>query len=535
MAETIRSVSRGHLEHDVRMTGLNDRMSHGVALMKQHRRSLSLVALMAVASVASVIVWLNNSHAQNRYELVSQYLGTLNEILVKADGNYYKEVDEEKMLQGAIRGAVAALNDPYSFYQSPEDELRERQELFDAKFGGLGILIDEEQRGEIAVIKVVRVLPNTPAMRAQLQAGDAILAVNGESVILGGDKGLTKSDVVMKLRGRVGEAITITVERRTWLRPRDITLTREEIRNRSVESAILEPGIAYITLREFTSSTYDEFVEELRDVQKSERLRALILDLRYNRGGLLEAAKNVSDAFLSDGVVVSMQGRRSEYNRVHKADRELLVPNDVEVVVLVNESSASGSEIVAGALKDRNRAILVGTKTFGKGVVQERMKLRNGGALSLTIASYYTPNGVSIDGQGIEPNVRMDAETLSDHDAFIREKIRDKGTLTKFVVDFITEYEKTHGGETPHDSTPIENRIGELIAALDKQNLHMDERNLRYEVRRVFDANVGNDRLYDLEYDRQLAEALHIVKDVGVANVLNGSYKVATKGESSAN
>jgi len=515
-------------ESDVRMTGLNDRMTQGVAFMKKHRRSLSLVALMAVASVVSVIVWLNNSQAQNRYELVSQYLGTLNEILAKTDGNYYKEVDTEKMLQGAIRGAVAALNDPYSFYQSPEDELRERQELFDAKFGGLGILIDEERRGEVAVIKVVRVLPNTPAMRAQLQAGDAILAVNGESVLLGGDKGLTKSDVVMKLRGRVGEPVTITVERRTWLRPRDITLVREEIRNRSVDSALIEPGIAYMTIREFTSATYNEFVEELQEVQKLGKLRALILDLRYNRGGLLEAAKNVSDAFLSGGVIVSMQGRRPEYNRVHKADSELLVPNSVEVVVLVNESSASGSEIVAGALKDRKRAILVGTKTFGKGVVQERMKLRNGGALSLTIASYYTPNGTSIDGQGIEPNVLVEAETLSDQDAFMREKIRDKGILTKFVVDFITEYEKTHGGETPHDSTPLENRVGELMAVLEKENLHMSERNLRYEIRRVFDANVGNDRLYDLEYDRQLAEALHIVRDVGVANVLNGSYKVAT-------
>lgn len=515
------------------MTGLN--VTQGVAFMKQHRRALSLVALMAVVSVVSVIIWLNSGHAQNRYELVTRYLGTLNEILAKTESYYYKDVDTEKMLQGAIRGAVAALNDPYSFYQSPQDELRERQELFDAKFGGLGILIDEEQRGDIAVIKIVRVLPNTPAMRAQLQAGDAILAVNGESVILGGDRGLTKSDVVMKLRGPVGEPVTISVERRTWLRPRDITLIREEIRNRSVESALIAPGIAYITLREFTSSTYDEFVEELAEVQKEGKLRGIILDLRYNRGGLLEAAKNVSDAFLSDGVIVSIQGKRSEYNRVHKANRELLVPHDVDVVVLVNESSASGSEIVAGALKDRRRGVLVGTKTFGKGVVQERMKLRNGGALSLTIASYYTPNGVSIDGQGIEPHVRIEAETLSDHDAFIREKIRDKGILTKFIVDYITEYEKTHNGETPHDSSPLEKRIPELMALLEKEDLRLSERNLRYEVRRVFDANVGNNRLYDLEYDRQLAEALHIVRDVGVANVLNGSYKAAIEGAPTTN
>lgn len=515
------------------MPGLN--VTQGVAFMKQHRRALSLVALMAVASVASVIIWLNSGHAQNRYELVTQYLGTLNEILAKTEAHYYKDVDAEKMLQGAIRGAVAALNDPYSFYQSPQDELRERQELFDARFGGLGILIDEERRGEIAVIKIVRVLPNTPAMRAHLQAGDAILAVNGESVILGGDRGLTKADVVMKLRGRVGEPVTISVERRTWLRPRDITLIREEIRNRSVDSALISPEIAYIALREFTSSTYDEFVEELKKVQKEGKLRGIILDLRYNRGGLLESAKNISDAFLSDGVIVSMQGKRSEYNRVHKANRELLVPNDVDVVVLVNESSASGSEIVAGALKDRRRAVLVGTKTFGKGVVQERMKLRNGGALSLTIASYYTPNGTSIDGQGIEPNVPIEAETLSDHDAFIREKIRDKGILTKFVVDYITEYEKTHDGETPHDSTPLEKRIPELMALLEKENLRLNERNLRYEIRRVFDANVGNNRLYDLEYDRQLAEALHIVRDVGVANVLNGSYKAAAESASTTN
>ncbi|MBM3215762.1 S41 family peptidase [Candidatus Poribacteria bacterium] len=509
-------------------------LGKGADFMRKHRRSLSVVALLAVASVASVIVWLNQSSAQNRYELVTSYIATLNEILVKTDSNFYKEVDDQKMLEGAIRGAVSALNDPYSFYQSPEEQQREREDLFQAKFGGLGIRIYPEQRGDFAVVKVSTPLRNSPAIRAGLQPGDIIVKVDGESVILGGDRGLTLNDVVGKLRGAVGEPVTVTIERRNRNEPFDVTLVREEIKLESVEWTVVEPGIVYVSVDSFTNSTMDEFTEALRESAKEGPIRSLLIDVRGNRGGLLTAAKEMSDAFLGDGIIVSTQGRRSEFNHVYKADNERLVSDDTTVVVLVNGMSASGSEILAGAIKDRKRGILVGTKTFGKGVVQQRFELKNGGAVSLTISAYYTPGGTSIDGSGIEPNVAVEPEILSDEQAFIREKIREKKIIENFVLEHIRTYERERGS-TPTDFAPLGARLSELTPALEENHLALDPRYVRLEARGVFDLNVGNDRLIDLENDRQLTEALHIVKDVGVANVLNGSYKAATPSTTATN
>ncbi|MDA1192386.1 MAG: S41 family peptidase [Candidatus Poribacteria bacterium] len=492
--------------------------------MKQHRRSLTLVVLMSIVTVASIVIWLDQSRAQNRFAMIQSYSGTLIEIISQAHDNFYKDVDDEKMLQGAIRGAVAALEDPYTFYQSPEEQQRERENLFQAKFGGLGIRIYPDQDGERGVVKVSSILPGSPALKHDIRPGDAIIEVNGESVILGGPTGLTLNDVVGKLRGHPGEAVTISVIRRNRREPIEVTLTRAVINLDSVRWTVIEDGVGYISVESFTSLTMDEFEKAVADLKKQTKLKSLILDLRDNRGGLLTAAKGMADAFLSSGTVVSTRGRNAEFDHVYPADKAMLIGPDVDVIVMTNVNSASGSEIVAGALKDTKRGITLGTKTFGKGVVQQRFDLANGGAVSLTISSYYTPNGTSIDGDGIEPNVKVDADTLTEEEAFYREKAREKRIIDDYVLAYIEQYERDHEGASPTSFTPLRDKLTDIMTKLDAENIHLDERIVRLEARGIFDLNVGTERLIDIEHDLQLIEAMNVVKNIGVAKVLDGSY-----------
>ena len=501
--------------------------------MKKHGRSLSFIFPVGVITVVLALMLFDQSRAQNREDSMYQYVEQLQEIIEKSRRNHYKDVDVDKMMEGAIKGAVASLNDPYSFYQAPQAQQREREDLFYGQFGGLGIRIYPDQQGEHALVKVSSVLPNTPARREGIQAGDSILEVEGESVVLGGPSGMTMDDVVSKLRGRVGEPVTITVARRNHVGTKEITLTREIIKPRSVEWEVLEPGIGYVKLDSFKNQTATEFVEAVDGIRAATDLTALIVDLRANRGGLLTAAREVSDAFLSGGRIVSTRGRdggRAEFDREYVADADLLVSDDVEVVILINGSSASGSEIVAGAIKDHDRGILVGEKTFGKGVVQQRFELESGGALSLTISSYFTPDGTSIDGEGIAPDVPVEPARLTDEEAFAREHARDERIVDDFVIAFLEAYEDEHA-VTPKDFKTLEPRLGELNAMLEEENIHLSEKTVWLEARAIFDLNVGTERLVDRDNDAQLTEALRVIQEVGVAQVLSGAYPPAEAAE----
>jgi carboxyl-terminal processing protease len=455
-----------------------------------------------------------------------QYVATLSEIIDKSRENYYQDVDVDKMMEGAIKGAVASLNDPYSFYQGPQAQQREREDLFYGQFGGLGIRIYADQQGERALVKVSAVLPNTPARRGGVQAGDTIIEVEGESVVLGGPNGLIMDDVVGKLRGRVGDPVTITIARRNNVGTTELTLVREIIKPRSVEWEILADGIGYAQLDSFKNQTATEFTDAVNAMKAETDLRALILDLRANRGGLLTAAREVSDAFLSSGRIVSTKGReggRREFDREYLADADLLVSDDVELVILIDGNSASGSEIVAGAIKDHDRGILVGEKTFGKGVVQQRFELESGGALSLTISSYFTPDGISIDGEGIEPDVLVEPARLTDAEALARGRAREERIVDDFVIAFLEDYENEHA-ETPKEFSTLEPRLSDLAAMLEDEDIHLSEKTIWLEARGIFDLNVGIERLVDLPNDDQLTEALRIIQEVGVAKVLSGAY-----------
>lgn len=460
-----------------------------------------------------------NGHNRVTLRLLST---TLSEIIKESEANYYKKVDPKDLMKGAIRGALAALNDPYSFYMEPKDFKRERENIHLGEFGGLGIRIYEDKKDHL--VKISMPLPNTPAMKEGLQAGDIIVKIESEKIILDPLK-LTLDDVVDKLRGEVGKPVTLTIHRRSALETFDVTIVRDIIKINSVEQKLLDNNIGYIKIQgNFTGRTYKEFASALKSLQDGRKLNGLILDLRYNPGGLLEAAWNVSDAFLSKGTIVSTRGRPgvSKYDSVYAATRHTLLPPEVPLVVLVNGFSASGSEIVAGAIKDSKRGILVGKKTYGKGLVQQRIELKKGlGAVSLTISAYYTPNGTFIQGEGITPNIELEAWAPSDIDQLMLLKARKADLIENFVIDYIKTAE-AETGVTPKDFSAFSAKLPDLIGVLDEKGIHFeDEKTVVWEARQIFDINVGITEIGDTKYDPQLQRAIEVIQSGEIAQILS--------------
>ena len=494
--------------------------------MVHYRKHTLPIAILAAAVVIALFLLplgektaLSDRNSRNNLTLHNALI----EVVRKANANYYKEVDEQEMYQGAIKGALAALDDPYSFYMPPVDQKREAENLYHARFGGLGIRIYEDK----GFIKIARPLPNTPAMRAGLQAGDYITKVNGEAIHIS-PSGQTLLEVVDVLRGIVGTEVTITVQRRGYSDPFDVTLTREEIKITSIEKTMLEDGIGYIKIENFTGRTVEEFTQALNTLLETEdgAMKALILDLRHNPGGLLKAAYDVANAFISKGMIVSTQGRLNRYNQEYLATSEILCPAEVELVVLVNEYSASGSEIVAGAVKDSKRGAILGTKTFGKGVVQQRFPLNSlnkAGAVSLTISTYYTPSGVSINETGIEPNIIVEMSKLDEVTAAMRVYAR------KYVKTFVEEWIETtekEMGETPKDFARLEVDLPKLMATLEEHNIVLDMEIVKNEASAFFNRNVGIEQLVDLVNDNQLLNAIQLINTGGIEAVLASSTTV---------
>jgi carboxyl-terminal processing protease len=494
-------------------------------MVRYRKHTLPIAILGAAVIIALFLVPLGQKTAlsdrDGRNSLMLQK--ALIEVIRKAEVHYYEDVDQQEMYEGAIKGALAALDDPYSFYLPPVDQKREEENLYHAKFGGLGIRIYEDK----GFIKIARPLPNTPAMRAGLQAGDYITKVDGEPIHIS-PGGQTLAEVVDVLRGLVGTEVTVAVQRRGHSEPFDVTLVREEIKISSVEQTMLEDGIGYIKIENFTGRTVEEFKKALKTLLDPEdgAMTALILDLRHNPGGLLQAAYDVADAFISRGNIVSTQGRLNRYNQEFPARPETLCPAEIELVVLVNEYSASGSEIVAGAIKDSKRGAILGKKTFGKGVVQQRFPLNSldkKGAVSLTISTYYTPSGVSINETGIEPNVEVEMSKLDEVTAAMR--LYARKYVKTFVEEWIERTEKEMG-ETPKDFSQLEADLPELMTTLAEHNITLDMEIVRNEANAFFNRNVGLDPLIDFVNDNQLLDAIQLIKTGGVEAVLASTKTV---------
>ncbi len=368
------------------------------------------------------------------------------EVMERIRGVYIDDVDDKTLLESAIRGMLYEL-DPHSSYLTPE-EFSDLQVTTSGEFGGLGIEVTLEN----GFVKVVSPIDDTPASKAGILAGDLIIKIDNTFV-----KGLNLDDAVDLMRGPVGSEVKLSILSAGDQKPRTVKLTRDRIRIRSVRTEMLEPGYGYLRITQFQSQTGRDAQKALDAMLAQGELNGLVLDLRNNPGGVLTAAVQVSDLFLNHGLVVYTQGRAEE-SRTNYAATQGDILGGKPIVVLVNAGSASASEIVAGALQDQQRAIIVGQRTFGKGSVQTILPLHDNRALKLTTARYYTPDGRSIQAEGIQPDIVTDVARveLTSEDISVRE------------ADLRGHLENTQGAQDTDDSAdaPLAVRDYALYEAL---------------------------------------------------------------------
>ena len=348
-------------------------------------------------ALAAIMAFFSPAIAQENSSETYRQLSLFGDVFERVRSEYVEDVSDEQLIEAAVNGMLSAL-DPHSSYLSPKN-FREMQTQTRGEFGGLGIEVTMEN----GVVKVVSPIDDTPAFRAGLKSGDLITHLDGEPV-----QGLTLSEAVEKMRGKVGSDLKLTV-RRENRDPFNVTVTRDIIKIRSVRSRMEGEDIAYVRITSFSEQTTSGVEQSIKSLRKKAKgkLAGIVIDLRNNPGGLLDQSVKVSDAFLDQGEIVSTRSRRPDERRRFNA-KAGDITDGLPIVVMVNGGSASASEIVAGALQDHRRAIVLGTRTFGKGSVQTIIPLSGNGAIRLTTARYYTPSGRSIQAKGIEPDILVE-------------------------------------------------------------------------------------------------------------------------------
>jgi len=352
-----------------------------------------------ISKILLILIFFTTSASGKDNENLYKKIDLFGEVLDKIKKEYVDEINESDVMDAAINGVLQYL-DPYSVYMNPE-LFESMQTDTKGEFGGLGI----EVSMEAGVVKVISPIDDTPASKAGIKAGDYIIKINDVQV-----QGKTLMEAVKLMRGPVGSSIDLTIRRRGEKKIINKTIIRKMIQVKSVEAKIIKNNIGYLRLKSFNSNSSKQLVEKIRNFEKSKKLTGYILDLRNNPGGLLTQAINVTDFFLNDGEIVSTKGRKASENRrffAKKGDKVKGKP----LIILINNGSASASEIVAGALKDHKRAILLGENTYGKGSVQSIIPLSDGGGMRLTISKYYLPSGQSISEIGVSPDILVEEES----------------------------------------------------------------------------------------------------------------------------
>ena len=360
----------------------------------KNKNYLKYILVIALAIYINISNYAFSQNIDKLYEKIDLF----SEVLEKIQNEYVDEIDQAEAMDAAINGILQHL-DPYSGYMNPEI-FEESQTETSGEFGGLGIEVSMES----GVVKVITPIDETPAARAGVKAGDYIVRINGEQV-----RGKTLMEAVNLMRGPVGKPIEITIRRKGLKKAKIIKIIREVIQIKSVVSKLVDGKVGYLRLRAFNENSSDQLIKEISKIEKNKKLVGYILDLRNNPGGLLSQAIKISDFFLDDGELVSTKGRKRRENRKFFAKKGDKI-NGKPLIVLVNNGSASASEIVAGALQDQKRAVLLGETTFGKGSVQSIIPLRNKGAIRLTVSKYYLPSGKSISEIGVVPDIKVEEE-----------------------------------------------------------------------------------------------------------------------------
>ena len=351
-------------------------------------------SLAALLLIFSFFVSKAYSSENNIYKKIDLF----GEVLEKINKEYVDEVNQSESMDSAINGLLQSL-DPYSAYMSPEI-FNEMQTETSGEFGGLGIEVGMES----GVVKVISPIDDTPASKAGIKAGDYIVKINNTQV-----QGKSLSEAVDLMRGPVGSGIELTIRRQGEKKALIFNIIREVIQIKSVKTDLLEKNIGYVRLTSFNENSGKQIEREIKKLEKNDSVESYILDLRNNPGGLLSQAIKISDFFLENGEIVSTKGRKASENRKWFARKGDLT-NGKKLIVLINYGSASASEIVAGALKDHKRAILLGENSYGKGSVQSVIPLKNKGAIRLTVAKYYLPSGKSISEVGVSPDIEIGEE-----------------------------------------------------------------------------------------------------------------------------
>lgn len=366
------------------------------------------IGILLVLFFIVIAPWTGQAR-EDQYESLKKF----SQVIHLIEDNYVHEKDREYLLQGAIEGMLQKL-DPHSSYLSL-DELKMMQEDFSGEFGGIGIQIGMRDNQLV----VIAPIEDTPAHKAGLQPGDMILEINSKST-----QGMSLTDAVRLIRGPKGEPVELTILSKEANKPRKVEIIRDTIPVHSVRLQELESGYIQLRITDFKGNTTEDIQDELRKYTSKNDLKGIILDLRNNPGGLLDQAVSVSDLFLDQGLIVYTQGRDERQRKDYNASNRVF---DVStpMIVLINAGSASASEIVAGALQDQNRALVIGENTFGKGSVQSIIPLSDGSAIKLTIALYYTPEGRSIQAEGIAPDLRIPFQAAVSNDDPLHPALRE--------------------------------------------------------------------------------------------------------------
>lgn len=347
-----------------------------------------LLCLTILTSLPTNIMAKDSSKSNNTYELLNLF----GEVMERAKATYVEDVEDKKLIEAAINGMLVSL-DPHSSYLD-EKSFKYMNEQTKGKFGGLGIEVTMEE----GLVKVVSPIDDTPAFKAGLKPGDYITNIDEETVI-----GMTLNDAVDKMRGKVGTKVKLTI-RRINEKPFDVTIKREEINIQSVKTELKNDDVVYVRISSFSENIDQDIIKAIKKHKKENKIKGIVLDVRNNPGGLLDQAVAVSDLFLSKGEIVSTRSRNPEDTIRYSASEGDIIEG-MPIVVIINDGSASASEIVAGALQDHKRAVILGEKSFGKGSVQTVVPLGNNAAMRLTTSLYYTPSGRSIQAKGIEPDI----------------------------------------------------------------------------------------------------------------------------------
>jgi carboxyl-terminal processing protease len=410
--------------------------------MKHGLKYVALAMVLLVALTHPFRLW-----AEERYVDLQNFSKILN--LVQ---QYYVEsVDTKKLIAGAIKGMLREL-DPHTNYMPP-DIFKEFESETSGEFGGIGIEISIQN----GILTIISPIEDTPAWKAGIKPGDKVVGINGQST-----KGFSLVEASALLKGKKGQPVTLSVVRDNIEKPIDIRIVRGNVKIKSVKVTHLDDGYAYIRITSFIESTTKELEASLKELEsKSKRkIEGLLIDLRKNPGGLLDQAINVSDMFIKDGVIVSTIGRDPKVKEVNKASGRAKYP-DIPLVILVNEYSASASEIVSGALQDNKRAIVVGERTFGKGSVQQVMRLGDGSGLKLTVALYYTPSGISIQSEGITPDIEIEEINA---ELFAKAVTDKKGLREKDIAGHIKGEKEKKLQDTTNGSRTMPDRQKDAVA-----------------------------------------------------------------------